>query len=497
VLAPLWHGALITAGYRPVYVVPIRNPLEVARSLHARGDMSISEGLALWLAYMKRVEEFADAHLEVMHVRYTDLLDDWRDVVARVVDGFDVSLDTAGQAAEVDAFLEHSLRTQAASDEELDAMAGDPSIDEVRTLYRTCQSRCDQDAGLVPPVLAAAARSSAEEEQRPEDASATVSFVLCIENNSIRDQALLLCESIRRYAGRYRQSRILAFAPRPGLGVDGATRRALEGMGVEYVDEPLNTTCREYAPANRVFAGAWAEKRVDTDFLIVMDSDTVWLDEPELPMDIDAAARPVDSKGSATRGPGDRFEAYWQTLAKMCGTSLERLPMVRTTIGNEHIRASYNAGLTVVRRQKGILTRCADLFAASVSAGMRPYRGTGMNIFASTGHVGEAGSEYWGSSQAALTLAIWASTDRVLHYPDHYNVPLHLVAAEGDIDPRWLAHPPVHLHYHWMFGQRHHEIAMELLVKLGLSPDRRDWLKGRTPFRDRRRKSQHGEVAAL
>jgi len=58
----------------------------------------------------------------------------------------------------------------------------------------------------------------------------------------------------------------------------------------------------------------------------------------------------------------------------------------------------------VVRRQKGILTRGADLFAASVSAGMRPYRGAGMNIFASTGHVGKAGSEYWGSSQAALTL---------------------------------------------------------------------------------------------
>ena len=136
--------------------------------------------------------------------------------------------------------------------------------------------------------------------------------------------------------------------------------------------------------------------------------------------------------------------------------------MVRSTIGNEHIRASYNAGLTVVRRDKGILTRCAELFAASLDAGMRPYRGTGMNIFASTGHVGEDGSEYWGSSQTALTLAIWASTDRVVHYPDHYNVPLHLVAADGDIDPRWLARPPVHLHYHWMFDARHHEIAMEL-----------------------------------
>jgi hypothetical protein len=267
-------------------------------------------------------------------------------------------------------------------------------------------------------------------------------------------------------------------------------------MGVEYVDEPLNTTCPDYAPANRVYAGAHAEAHVDTDFLVVLDSDTIWLDEPDLPVGVDAAVRPVDSKGSATRGPGDRFEAYWARMAEMCGISLDRLPLLRSTIGNEYIRASYNAGLTVARRNKGILTRCAQLFAASVSAGMRPYRGSGVDILASTGQVGQAGSEYWGSSQTALTLAIWAATDRVLHYPDHYNVPLHLIADAGDIDPRWLVHPPVHLHYHYMFGERHHELAMELLAKLGLSPVQRDWVARRTPFREDGEKSQHGRIAA-
>jgi thioesterase domain-containing protein/GT2 family glycosyltransferase len=256
VLAPLWHEALIAAGYRPVYVVPIRNPLEVARSLHARGDMTVSEGLSLWLAYMTRVEEFADTHLEVLHVRFSDLLDDWRGVVARIEDGLGVSLDAGGQAAEVDTFLEQSLRRQTAGDDELDAVASEATIDQVRALYRTCLARCDQDAGAARALVGGSAPSSAGETSRAEDSPATVSFVLCIENNSIRDQALLLCESIRRYAGRYRQSRILAFAPRPGLGVDGATRRALQDLGVEYVDELLNTTCQEYAPANRVFAGA-------------------------------------------------------------------------------------------------------------------------------------------------------------------------------------------------------------------------------------------------
>ena len=113
---------------------------------------------------------------------------------------------------------------------------------------------------------------------------------------------------------------------------------------------------------------------------------------------------------------------------------------------------------------------------------MRPYRDSGIDIVASTGRVGRDGSEYWGSSQAALTLAIWAATDRVLHYPDCYNVPLHLLGSAGEIDPRWLVRGPVHLHYHWMFDRRHHENAMELLAQLRVAADRRAWLSERTPF---------------
>ena len=256
----------------------------------------------------------------------------------------------------------------------------------------------------------------------------------------------------------------------------------LADMNVEYVDEPLNLECQEYGSANRVVAGAHAETHTQSDFIVVLDSDTVWLAEPELPLDADAAVRPVDAKGSATRGPGDRYEEYWQRLADLGGTSLERLPWMHTTIGGERIRASYNGGLIVVRRSTGILRRCADLFLASVRAELRPHRGLGADVVASTGRVGKIASEYWGSNQAALSLAIWGTTERVRHYPDHYNVPLHLVAAHGEIDPRWLAHPPVHLHYHWMFGPRHQELGLELLERLGVSSEQRGWLAGRTPL---------------
>ena len=478
-----WHRALLRRGYRPVYVISVRHPLEVAQSLHARGDMSVAEGLALWLAYSRRIAAHAQSQPDVVHLRYTDLLDDWRSVVCRAAERLDLALDPITRADEVDQFLERGLRRQVADDEALRRWPGaGPIAEQALALYRETLARCIDIGGPAGLHVAGSTAPGLARSGAASETPAAATFVLCIENNGMRDQALLLCRSIRRFAGRHRDAPILAYAPRPGLGVDRSTRAALDALGVVYVDEPLNTRYSEYGPANRVFAAAHAEAHASTEFLVVLDSDTVWLGEPELPIDADAAVRPVDMKGNATRGPGDPFEPYWTGLAAMCGMSIDRLPFVYTTIGNERVRASYNGGFAIVRRPLGILTRCAELFVQGARAGMKPYRGSGRDLVGSIGNVGEAASEYWGSDQTALALAIWNATDRVRHLPDHYNLPLHLVAAESEIDPRWRARQPVHVHYHWMLAQRHRDVALELLAKLGVPEEQRAWLAARTPL---------------
>ncbi|HEV8502088.1 MAG TPA: glycosyltransferase [Casimicrobiaceae bacterium] len=480
VLAPLWQRALVEAGYRPTYVVPMRNPLEVARSLEARGDMAVPEGLALWLTYMERVEAFADtADADFVHVRYTDLLDDWRQSVARIAATLRVPLAIDRDATAVDDFLEADLRNHQAGADDLEAHLVGAQGDAIRTLYRRSLLRCDRDAAA---AFAAAPEAGVTPAGGDGVAAATASFVLCIEDNAIREQALLLCASIRAFAGRHRDAEIVAYAPRPGLGVDAATQRMLRELNVTYVDEPLNVECRAYGSANRVAAAAHAEKHARGDFVVVLDSDTVWLDEPALPADADAAARPIDEKGSATRGPGDPFEAYWRALAALAGVELDQLPWMRTTISGERVRASYNGGLIVARRSAGILGRWAEIFFGSVRAGLRPYRDTGIDIVASMGAVGRESSEFWGSNQAALALAMWSGGHRVRHFADRYNVPLHLIALGGDIDSRWMAAPPAHVHYHAMFAARQHEVALDLLQRLGAGDDRLAWLRTRLPL---------------
>jgi hypothetical protein len=144
VLAPLWHRALRENGYRPVYVVCVRNPLEVARSLG--NDMPTSRGLALWSEYMRPVEAFVAARdVHAVHVRYADLLDDWRSVVHRIAHRLDVPLAIGAQASEVDVFLEAALRNHRATDAEFDEQVAGGQGSVVRELYRRMVARCGRE----------------------------------------------------------------------------------------------------------------------------------------------------------------------------------------------------------------------------------------------------------------------------------------------------------------------------------------------------------------
>ena len=279
-----------------------------------------------------------------------------------------------------------------------------------------------------------------------------LAYVLCIENNAIRDQALLLIDSIRTFAGRYSGAKIVAIAPRPGLGVDNATRTQLDKLDASYFEAPLNTHCPEYGSANRVYAAAWAAENVAANMLIVLDSDTIFLDEPDLLGEqFDFAARPVDVKGSTMVGPGDEFEAYWLALCALAESPIDRLPFVETTFDRTKVRASYNGGYSVVRRGTGILQRAADIFTRSVAADIRPYKGrAGIRIFASTGYVPPLAAEYWGSNQAAFSIAAWSMSQRFCALDIRYNVPLHILAEPQRWSNEWASIAPIHVHYHWM-----------------------------------------------
>jgi len=305
-----------------------------------------------------------------------------------------------------------------------------------------------------------------------------VGFVACIEGGVLEAQALLLFESIRQYAGRFRDCPIYALSPRSGHSISESTRDQLDKLRVAYIEKILNTECREYGSANRVAAAAYIEKMYPHEILVILDSDTLFLREPDkilLPADVEVAVRPVDVKGMCTDGPADPFDRYWRDLCRCCGVDYEEIPWTASFVDHRRIKASYNGGLVIVRGKLGILQRWAEFFFASVREGLQPYT-QDRRFRSGVSWIDSTASRLWGSNQAALSLAIWSSTRRVQELPPTYNYPLTL---HDQIDPATadavFAHL-VHVHYHWFLGESH---KRNPLFHSGgpLSSGQSDWLR--------------------
>jgi glycosyltransferase involved in cell wall biosynthesis len=149
-LAPLWHRALEASGYRAAYLVSVRHPLEVARSIarsvRAYGGMPIEQGLAMWQSYMERAEAFvATVDARTVHVGYDQLLGDWRRTVRRIARQLDVSLDVDSRAAEVDAYLQPGMRSQRADGPVSEDRAGARGS-TIGSLYARLLGRCEREA---------------------------------------------------------------------------------------------------------------------------------------------------------------------------------------------------------------------------------------------------------------------------------------------------------------------------------------------------------------
>jgi len=253
------------------------------------------------------------------------------------------------------------------------------------------------------------------------------------------------------------------------------SRAALEALGVTYIAEPLNDTGSAYGTINRIVAGAWAEAQCTQPYLVVLDTDTVFVAEPSF-VRADAGVRPVDVKGAASSGTDDPRDAWWARVCAFGGMELPDLPMLTTTIDRVQIRASYNGGFTVIRRDLGVLRKTRDVFFACLRENLRPNTGVESEVFASTGFVGREASEWWGSSQAALSVAIWSTTRNVHLYDARYNIPLHSLAGP---DASWPRVKPILIHYHYLAEPEYQESFRRALKRVGCSSGVRAWIEKR------------------
>ena len=129
-------------------------------------------------------------------------------------------------------------------------------------------------------------------------------------------------------------------------------------------------------------------------------------------------------------------------------------------------------------RASGIFERTEEIFLRLVASGRGPWHGSGLTVESGAGRVSEAGSAYWGTSQAALSLAAVGGGHAVALLPDTYNFPLHLLDDMTTAVPT----PLVHIHYHQLASRGNANADALLDARLGLPVETREWLRSRLPL---------------
>lgn len=132
--AGFWIDLLKRRGIRPLPLITVRNPLEVAASVHRRDGMAVMLGLLLWLRHVLDAEQ-ATRGMPRAFVSYTDILEDWRSVAADIRSRVGVRWPRMSRVIEleIDELVDRSLHREVATDEA--ALARRDIAEWVRRVY--------------------------------------------------------------------------------------------------------------------------------------------------------------------------------------------------------------------------------------------------------------------------------------------------------------------------------------------------------------------------
>jgi glycosyltransferase involved in cell wall biosynthesis len=149
-LLPTLSGALEDLGLEARFVLPYRDPVEVALSMASRGGYAVEHGFLLWLRYLLDAEQGSRGFNRAF-LPYDLFLADWRSQIDRLESqlGFTLPHRTKAGESEVDRFLEPRLRHYSHT---VDAALGDrlaPWLVDVKHSYTRLTETPDDEAAIV------------------------------------------------------------------------------------------------------------------------------------------------------------------------------------------------------------------------------------------------------------------------------------------------------------------------------------------------------------
>jgi hypothetical protein len=217
----------------------------------------------------------------------------------------------------------------------------------------------------------------------------SVTFVCCVESGSLEALTVRLVESLRRFGGRFAQAPFYAVTPRFGPPLARETHACFARNQVHYVRRNFPSRYGWFKFLNKPLAVNFVEQQAQTDVICWLDSDLLFLSEPDaLDMtDVDFVATASD-KEMGSSGPGDPYEPLWVELCRAVGLQVDDLPWFETTVDQQRIRAYWNGGFFAYRRSyrmgREYLTTCERLLDARLRTDAGKFS-TGINEMSALG----------------------------------------------------------------------------------------------------------------
>ncbi len=184
-----------------------------------------------------------------------------------------------------------------------------------------------------------------------------IAFMLGSEE--AENEALRLARSIRTFGGEFCFNPIWMLSQRNEENLAEATRQELFTIGARLVSFDMNVDKANFPLAAYVTAAGIAEGLAQgaASFMAMMSADTLVLQPPSeflLHAGKSLGGCPVHLKllGSGFNEPVDEF---WRLIYQECQVDVEKIFAMQTVVDEQAVRAYFNAGLLVVRPERGLL----------------------------------------------------------------------------------------------------------------------------------------------
>jgi hypothetical protein len=145
-LVPLWLSILHQLEIEPLFVIPVRNPLEIAASLRQRNSIQEEHSLLLWTRHFLAAERTTRDYKRSF-IGYDNLLRDWRGTVDKI--GQDIGVNWPRQSpasdVEITRLISTALRHHHYSDTQLYLRKN--VSDWVKTVFRWAMCATEQPMG--------------------------------------------------------------------------------------------------------------------------------------------------------------------------------------------------------------------------------------------------------------------------------------------------------------------------------------------------------------